>query len=86
MEESEEGVRVKVRIGMGDGFTTQSRNVYMPTNESRLNADFMVPSAVFQVITFLAIADYTDMLPVTFEYMNGANDNDNNANLANVMH
>ncbi len=57
MEESEEGVRVKVRLGMGGGFTTQSRNVYMPTNEFSLNADFMVPSDVFQAITFLAIAD-----------------------------
>ena len=44
----------------------------MPTNESTLNADFMVPSDVFQAITFLAIADYADTLPVTFECLNGA--------------
>lgn len=40
----------------GDGSATQRRNVYMPTNEFSLNADFMVPSDVFQEITFLAIA------------------------------
>lgn len=44
----------------------------MPTNEFSLNADFMVPRDVFQAITFLAIADYTDTLPVTFEYFNSA--------------
>lgn len=44
----------------------------MPTNEFSMNADFMVPGDVFQVITFLAIADYADTLPVTFECLNGA--------------
>lgn len=40
----------------GDGSATQRRNVYMPTNEFGLNADFMVPCDVFQEITFLGIA------------------------------
>lgn len=40
---------------------------YMLTNEFSLNADFMVPGDVFQAIIFLAIADYADTPPVTFE-------------------
>lgn len=43
----------------------------MPTNEFGVNADFMVSSDVFQAITFHAIADYADTLPVTFEWLNG---------------
>lgn len=44
----------------------------MPTNEFSLNADFMVPSDIFQAITFLAIADQADTLPVTFECLSCA--------------
>lgn len=53
----------------GDGSTTQSRNVYMPTNEFSLKTLILW---FFQAITFLAIADYADTLPVTFESLNGA--------------
>lgn len=50
MEEREEGVRVKVRTGVGDGSATQSKNIHMPVNEFSVNADFMVPGGVFQAI------------------------------------
>lgn len=40
----------------GDVSAAKRRNVYMPTNEFSLNADFMVPRDDFQEITFLAIA------------------------------
>lgn len=66
---------------------TQSRNVYMPMNSFYSNSAFTVLGDVFKVITFLAIADDVDTLPVTFVCLNGATVKGSLLlNLANVMH